>query len=438
MPATAPPREIVSRIPEAYAYLFEPFRYKVAYSGRAAAKSWSYSEACLIQGAQAKKRIVCGREIQTSIKDSVHALLSDQIKRLNLGVDYKVNKSSIAGYNGTEFIFVGLKHNIDSIKSLEGADIFWAEEAQTVSNDSWKKAIPTIRKPGSEIWVTYNPMFAADPTHKRFTVDPPPNSKIVHTSWRDNPFFSLESNADRIHMKRTDPRGYLNVWEGEPLKAIEGAIFEKELILAEAQGRILPIPVDRTQPIDLFWDLGFGDKMGIWFAQICGPWYHLLHYLEDSGQVLDFYLQELQELSREHGYRYRSHWVGHDALDVQLHHNLGGDRTRSIEMLMRDAGLNVRLVPKMLQADQINAARSIFAKCRFDSDRCDEGLRALRTYQWGKEMKNGVQKTKPQHDAAAHGASAFQYFAMCMREVGGSSRRKGPKEPPSKFTSWRI
>jgi hypothetical protein len=152
------------RFPEPLRCLFQPNRYKILYGGRGGAKSWGVARALIIIGAERPIRILCAREFQSSISDSVHKLLSDQIELMGYGDFYTIEKASIKGLNGTEFSFAGIKHNVGRIKSYEGVDIVWVEEAQNVSKNSWETLIPTIRKDGSEIWVTLNPELDTDET----------------------------------------------------------------------------------------------------------------------------------------------------------------------------------------------------------------------------------------------------------------------------------
>src|SRR5690242_12113424 len=138
---------MLAEFPSKLKFLFQPKRYKVAYGGRGATKSWGFARALLIQGAQKKLRILCTREVQKSIKDSVHSLLADQIQALGFGHLYEVLQNEIRGKNGTEFLFAGLStQTIESIKSYEGIDRVWVEEARAVSKRSWSILIPTIRK----------------------------------------------------------------------------------------------------------------------------------------------------------------------------------------------------------------------------------------------------------------------------------------------------
>lgn len=209
------PQQVDVSIPPAFAFLFQPARYKCALGGRGSGKSWAVARALIIRAFQQPTRILCGREIQASISESVHQLLRDQIDEMGLAPWFHVLDKKITGHLGSEFIFSGIRSNITKIKSTEGVDIFWGEEAEKFSQRSWEVVIPTIRKAGSEIWVTYNPDAETDPTHKRFAIDPPPDAIVRKVSWRDNPFFPAELERERVYLQRVDPDAYAHVWEGE-------------------------------------------------------------------------------------------------------------------------------------------------------------------------------------------------------------------------------
>jgi len=182
------PIEISADFPAKLSFLDEPYRYKVAYGGRGSGKSWGFARALLALAIKHKLRILCAREVQRSIKQSVHQLLSDQIQSMGFGQYYEVLENEIRCVNGSQINFTGLANNtVESIKSFEGVDIVWVEEAQTVSKKSWDILIPTIRKPNSEIWVTFNPDLDSDDTYKRFVIDTPDNAKVVKVNWIDNP-----------------------------------------------------------------------------------------------------------------------------------------------------------------------------------------------------------------------------------------------------------
>lgn len=196
--------------------LFAPHRYKIFRGGRGSAKSWGVARGLLAHGISTPRRIFCGREIQKSIADSSYKLLVDQIEMLGLVSYYDVLKSEIRGKNGTEFLFRGLGNmTAESIKSFEGVDIAWIEEAHTVSDRSWELLIPTVRKPGSEIWVTYNPEDPKDPVDVRFVQNPPPDCAIVEMNWHDNPWFPEVLKAEKDYLYRVDPEAAAHVWGGK-------------------------------------------------------------------------------------------------------------------------------------------------------------------------------------------------------------------------------
>lgn len=226
------------QIPEKMQFLFQPARYKVAYGGRGGIKSWSFARALLIKGAHSCLRVLCAREFQNSIKESVHQLLCDQIKLINLQ-DYYPNPSNneIKGVTGTEFIFAGLKQNVTKIKSTEGIDICWVEEAEKVSENSWQVLIPTIRKEGSEIWISFNPHEERDPTYKRFIVNRDEilrefsDSVIMETSWRDNPWLPKELETEKNYLARVDKDAYDHVWDGQVQKRSSAQVMRGKCVL---------------------------------------------------------------------------------------------------------------------------------------------------------------------------------------------------------------
>lgn len=214
---TAPTLDV--RTPKAFVPLFEPLgthRYRVYYGGRGSGKSWQIARALLLHGVTQPIRVLCAREYQTSIRDSVHRVLADQIDRLGLASAYEVQESVIKGANGTEFIFKGLRRDIAQVKSTEGIAVCWVEEAEAVSEHSWSVLIPTIRAPGSEIWVSFNPASATDPTYRRFVTTPPDNAIVRHVSYSDNPYLPDVLRAEAEALLRADPEAYAHVWGGQP------------------------------------------------------------------------------------------------------------------------------------------------------------------------------------------------------------------------------
>ena len=276
-------------LPAALQPLFAPARYKFVRGGRGSGKSWGVSRALLVQAASTPHRVLCAREVQVSIRQSVHQLLSDQIEALGLGAFFTVMSNEIRGRNGSTFSFRGLSDlTADSIKSFEGCTRVWLEEAQTISARSWHSLAPTIRAPGSEIWATYNPELETDETHQRAVVHPHPDTVSIVCNWRDNPWFPPELESERRHALATMPtEEYEHVWGGQCRPAVEGEVrrigdrAEGSLALSEVR---LLAPVPRPGKIFAI-GLNYADHakeagMAIpaepilfnkWTTSICGP-----------------------------------------------------------------------------------------------------------------------------------------------------------------------
>lgn len=387
--------------------LFKPSRYKVLYGGRGGAKSWGIARALLILAARKPLRILCAREFQTSIKDSVHKLLVDQIVALELMQFFEITQTSIRGQNGSEFAFVGLKNNVANVKSYEGIDICWVEEAQTVSRNSWKTLTPTIRKEGSEIWVSFNPELETDETYQRFVVNPPPDTISIKINYWDNPWFPETLRNEMESLKVRDHEAYMQVWEGVCRQTIDGAIFAKEMMRAEAEERITKVPYDASKPVHAICDLGWSDATAWWLVQFIGMETRLIRYFEGSQRTMTSYLAELQSF----GYVYDTIWLPHDAQNKTL-----AAAGRSIEDIVRGAGFKTRVLERVPTIDSINAARTIFPNCYFDRENCADGLNCLRHYRYEVDPETGNFSKMPLHDRFSHGADAFRYIALMVKE----------------------
>lgn len=225
------------QFPEKFRFLLDPPLGSVpgrcAYGGRASLKSWQFARALLLMGTLRPLRILCGREFQSSIKDSVHRLLEEQITLLGLQSFYVVAKTNILGRNGTEFLFKGFRRDITQIKSTEGIDVCWIEEAEAVSKEHWEILTPTIRKEGSEIWVTFNPALATDFMYQMMADHPPANWIVKFVNYQDNPWLSAKTRMEAESMKRTDPDAYAHVWGGEPWRSTAAQIFAGKTTVME-------------------------------------------------------------------------------------------------------------------------------------------------------------------------------------------------------------
>jgi len=418
---------VSAKFPPKLKVLFQPARYKVLRGGRGSGKSWGIARALLIQGMQRPLRILCAREVQLSIKHSVHRLLSDQIELLGLGQFYTVKQDSITGQNGTEFAFTGLSTlTVDTIKSYEGYDICWVEEGQVISKRSWDILLPTIRKEGSEIWISYNPDLETDETHQRFTVHKPDNCINVEINWRDNPWFNDVLEAERQYCLKNRPLDYENIWEGKPRGAVEGAFYTRQIQQAEAEGRITNVPVD-TLPVHTAWDLGFGDATAIWFYQIVGQEIHFIDYYENSGEDMEHYALVLQDKR----YLYGEHFAPHDARARRL-------SAPSIEDRARELGIDFVILERDLNIlAGIEVVRSMFHRFWFDEQRCSQGIRALRSYrkEWNEQRQ--CFNSRPLHNWASHGADAMRYAARAIKEYS-PGRTISPDQIDMMYDSYAM
>lgn len=414
-----------ARFPAKLKCLFEPekSRYRILYGGRGGSKSWNIARALLMKGCEKTIRVLCAREYQTSIKDSVHKLLCDQIYNLELEAHYEITERTIRGINGTEFIFVGIKNNTNNVKSIEGIDICWVEEAQSVSPNSWNVLIPTIRKADSEIWVSFNPELPTDETWKRFVLNPPENAVVQKINWSDNPWFPEVLDMERRTLQARDIEAYNNVWEGIPRQTIDGAIFAKEMQMAELEGRICNVPYDATKPVHAVFDLGWADQTAVWILQFVGQETRLLRYFEDSQQTISYYMAKLQSF----GYVYDTIWLPHDAKAKSL------GTGKSIEEIVRATGMKVQILDRVPVADSINAARTIFSKCYFDRQNTEEGLQCLRHYRYDVDPETKMFSAKPLHDEYSHGADAFRYIGLMINEPRKAQPQKANYRQPG---SW--
>lgn len=406
--------------------LFAPHRFKSVRGGRDGAKSRSVATILLELGAlppdeharrygtydelgQPLNQLnVCARETMESIKDSVHRLLEESIDRMGMrNSQYGVERALIYHHHTkTEFVFKGLWNNPDALKSLEGATRAWVEEAQGVSADSWSKLIPTVRKNGSEVWLTWNPDLETDPTWQKFVVYPPPDCLDIVMNFCDNPWYSRVLEPEREKMKRDKPQEYDHIWMGKPKRQVDGAIYATELRLAEEQGRIGKVPHQPGIPVYTSWDLGDGDMTAIWFMQPIMGQFRFIDYLEDRHKPLGHYLTILDGK----GYRYAKDYFPWDAASKIL---IG-----SFEENMRTRGRNVQVLPQQSVQAGIDRVREMMGTSYFDLKNCELGINRLRHYKYEATKiidpvtQSAVLSKNPVHDDSSHGSDSMRYMAM--------------------------
>ena len=397
--------KLTAEIPEAFEGLLEPHRYKVFYGGRGGAKSQTFAIVLLLLGMQKPIRVLCAREVQKSIKDSVKRLLDDEISRLGLGGFYTSLEAEIRGANGTLFVFYGL-HNMSSLKSMKGLTHCWVEEAESISDRSLDILRPTIREPGSEIWFSFNPEHVHSPIWQQFIMGRPDDALVKKVTWRDNPWFPAVLDEERRHCLASDPDKYDWIWEGNPRMVAEGSYYGRLLQAAEEGGRIGRVPAEPNLLVNTAWDLGMGDSTAIWFFQHLpvghmGEW-RFIDYYEASGEGLMHYAEVLAKK----GYRYGVHIAPHDIAVREL----GTGRSR-IETA-RQMGLNFTVAKQLPLMDGIEAARQVLGAAWFDRDKCAKGLNCLYGYRREYDDARACFRESPLHDWSSHGADAFRYAAV--------------------------
>ena len=404
-----------AQFPEVFQPLFEPRRYKVMYGGRGGAKSWSIARALLIQCTQDPLRVLCCREVMRTIADSVHRLLVDQIEALGLQDWYTITDHSIAGLNGSEFLFTGLRA-IDAakIKSYEGVDVAWWEEAQTASERSLDTLIPTIRADGSELWFSLNPELDTDPAYQRLIVLPPENAWVQRVTWRDNPWFPAVLEAERVALQKRDPIAYENIWEGKPRTVVEGAIYAREVTDLIESRRFRPVPYDPKLPVHTVWDLGWNDQTSIVFVQKIISEVRLIDYEEESFLRFDEWAKRLSAKD----YLYGDHYLPHD----------GKNKTQAANGVSAQALLTplLRQKPKIIARPEskevpVRAARMMFPRVYMD-EKCGRLLDCLKRYRRSVPESTG-EPGAPVHDEYSHGADAFGGLAMIVDKISNVADR---------------
>ena len=390
-------------------------RYRVAYGGRGSGKTRSFALMSAVYGYKwgmsgKQGQILCAREHLNSLDESSLEEVKSAIRSVDwLNAYYEIGEKFIRSKDGRiNYVFAGLRRNLDSIKSKARIILAWVDEAENVSEGAWQKLIPTVREDESEIWVTYNPESKHSAVHQRFRVSPSNDIKICEINWRDNPWFPEVLNQERLNDKELRPDVYDHIWEGEFLIHVEGAYYTVEMRDANAEGRIGPVPYDRSVGVVTAWDLGVGDSTAIWFAQMGGPEVRLIDYYESSGVGLDHYVSVLNS----RGYNYTDHILPHDVRVREL--GTGKSRLETLDAL----GVKpITIAPQLMVDDGIQAVRSMLNRAWFDAEKCERGIDCLRQYRRDYDENNKSFKARPLHDWSSHGADAMRYLAVGFRPL---------------------
>ena len=406
--------------------LLKPARYKGAHGGRGSGKSWFFAERLIVEHIKGRTDSVCLREIQKSLQFSAKKLLEETIARLGVGRYFDIQDTVIKDKNGGIIVFQGMQnHTADSIKSLEGFDRAWFEEAQNAGQRSLDLLRPTLRKPGSELWFSWNRFKEDDPIELLLCGEnAPEGAVVVEANFDDNPWKSPELIAEReADRKLHDADKYANIWLGKYLKNTDGDYYKNELAKVREQGRICRIP-SLDIPVNTFWDIGNSDGCAVWFHQSVGMEDRFIGYYEAHGETLAHYARELQN----RGYVYGKHFMPHDADHKRL-----SDTNKSVKEMMEALGLqNISIVPVITDLNAgIQITRSHFGSAYFDVEGCKLGIKRLENYRKRFSTKDNRWIDEPnKSNGCSEAADAFRQWAQAldsgmMRTVVKPPRRHG-------------
>jgi len=457
--------EQVIEFPEKLGFLlFESARWKVAYGGRGGAKTENGARALIMLARTKRLRILCGREIQNSINDSSKFTLEANIEDLGWADEFEILKTEIIHKKtGSRFFFMGLRYNINKVKSLGRIDIVWIDEADKLSRTVLDKLSPTIRGRsdfeedrggpfgnGPELWLFYNPDLDTDEVYVRTVLkkehympdyvyvddkgEPISNKDgslitesdnplytrvryaiVVKVNYWDNKWFPPDLRMEMNVLRSANENKYLEVWEGNTKIVLDGAIYADEIKEVLKSGRRGRVPYDPNKPVYTFWDLGHSDKTAIWFIQRVGVEFNIINYYENRLKKMPHYIQHLQSLN----YNYGTHYLPHDGSAETL-------SNITPEKQLKAVGYSVKIVERPSKKSVgINAARSVFPLCNFDEINTSEGWQCLSRYAYKVDEDTGVFSREPAHDTPwSHGADGFQTFALSLKSETDSKKPK--------------
>lgn len=439
--------QIVVEVPEVFEPLLFPNRYKAAYGGRGGAKSHFFAGQGILRCKAKKTRVVCIREVQNTIRDSVRQLLVDKIVAYGLEDDFEIFESEIRGRNGSLIVFRGMQsYNAANIKSLEDFDIAWVEEAQTLSQHSLDLLRPTIRKEGSELWFGWNPRHDTDPVDKFFRGgDKREGVACICVGWQDNPWFPDVLRQEMLADYEADPEKAEYVWGGGYELVTEASYYGKLMASADKDGRIGDYPYRADLPgVVTSWDLGVDDYTAIVFWQIDGLIPTVVDFYEASNvgnEIVEYALPELTddirqaaarliELGRDKPYLYSAHYLPHD---IKVREWGSGGKQRSLT-LMQQGVKPLHVGVAVNPADRINAVRALLPYMRFnDTPRVRVLISHLRRYSRRFNQLMG-QYVGELHDEHSHAADAVGEFAINF----GLKERKAIEQPKAKQLSGQV
>lgn len=411
--------------------LRESARLKILYGGRGGGKSINTVRAAIILSRQRKLEIVCFRELQKSIQESIHGMICNEINALNLNEEFDIQNSQIVNKKtGARFTFEALRYNISKIKSRARIDIALLEEADNISKTSLDILMPTVRGreyapndfggpfgKGPEIWILFNPKLDSDEVYKRFVLkkdifapefdkDGNRYAIVKKINWSDNIWFPADQRTEMEMTKLNSLDDWLHVWEGNTKQVLDGAIYAEEIKNVILENRRKRVPYDTAKAVHTYWDLGYNDHTAIWFVQQMGVEYNLINYYQNRLVGIPHYIEHLQSLK----YNYGNHVLPHDGDNNYVN----AERSTAKQLRAVYPG-KVRLTSRVSRKIVgIRAARSVFPLCNFDEELTADGWQCLCRYAYDVD-DDGKFSENPAHNEWSHGCDAFQTLALTLK-----------------------
>jgi phage terminase large subunit len=403
-------------------------RYRGAWGGRGSGKTRSFALMTAVEGyrygsAGMTGQILCGREHLNSLDESSLEEVKAAIRSVPwLEAYYEIGERYIRSKDGRiKYVFAGLRHNLDSIKSKAKLLLAWIDEAEGVSEEAWRKLIPTVREDGSEVWLTWNPESKDSATHQRYRINPPENAKIVKVNWSDNPWFPSVLEQERKDDLERRPDTYGHVWEGDFLEYPEGAFWLREINKAYADGRIGRMPVVEAHPCMTFWDIGASDGCAIWVVQQVGLEFRCINFYEAWGESYNHAVKWLKALDMV----FEDMYLPHDADHKRQGETSNKSPKQMLKALMPSA--NWRIVPRIAELNWgIQQTSDVFPYLYIDDVKCAKGLDHLKSYR--RKWSNSEQRWSHIPDKSeghSEAADALRQMAQAFAAGDlGRSRKK--------------
>jgi phage terminase large subunit len=331
----------------------------------------------------------------------------DKIQSLGVASHFEITRDELRGINGSLIIFRGMNDaNADNIKSLEGYDVAWVEEAHTLSQRSLELLRPTIRKDGSELWFSWNPRNKSDPVDDFLRSKRPEGSVVIRVNYGDNPWFPDTLKAEMVEDRKNDPEKARHIWDGAYEVAPQGSYYGDELAFLDAEGRVTDLLIDPALPVHTASDLGAAGNMTTWLFQVMNGQYRFLEFIEYDVAGLPYAASELNKRKEKRKFVWGTHLWPHDGTGTEI-----GSGERRCDTMAK-LGFTVEVVPKGDVGDGIEATRRLLRMSYFDRDRCRPGLDHLSGYRRKFDKIHDRFIDVPDKNGHDHAADALRTLAM--------------------------